>query len=86
MGQRWLLVKHEMDKECPTVRELAKSFDRTNMSTEWTGWAYNSSYLSTIPTDSQVIESWHNAVKANSCIKTNRVSAAQVRPVTVTNN
>ena len=35
MGQRWLLVKHEMDKECPTVRELAKSFDRTNMSTEW---------------------------------------------------
>ena len=86
MGQRWLLVKHEMDKECPTVRELAKSFDRTNMSTEWTGWAYNSSYLSTIPTDSQVIESSHNAVKANSRIKTNRVSAAQVRPVTLTNN
>ena len=54
MAQRWALIKHEMDQQCPTARQLALSFERTNMNPQWTGWAHNSSKTATIPTDSQV--------------------------------
>ena len=81
MAQRWALIKHEMDQQCPTVRQLALSFERTNMNPQWTGWAHDSSKTATIPTDSQIIESWHNAMKACEVIDTNRVKAAKVSGV-----
>ena len=79
--QRWAIIKREMEKISPKARQLAETFEQTNMREGWVAWTYDSSGKPTILPDSQAIEAWHKAIKSTGAVDTNRVPTAQVRAV-----
>ena len=60
---RWALVRAMMDNEGPVFGKVARDFEKTNLSTAWAFWSFDTAGAWGIAPSSQAIESYHSSVK-----------------------